>query len=110
MNYPMPGPIPPGRDYPGYQPGPQRRAPWLWVALAIAVVIIVVLSAVVLTQMKNDDSDKSDHRGADGIIHHSAVTTRPYSAEPSGRQPNDDLRGIYRIGRRGFSTWLAGDN
>ena len=61
MNYPTPGPIPPGRDYPGYQiqPGPRRRTTWLWISLAIAVVIIVLLSAVVITQLKDDGSNKS---------------------------------------------------
>ncbi|SEH91644.1 hypothetical protein SAMN04489835_5657 [Mycolicibacterium rutilum] len=54
MTYPTPGPIPPGHDYPGYHPGPQRRTPWLWIALAVAVVIIVVLSAVLIAQSKDD--------------------------------------------------------
>ena len=53
----MPGPMDPVHDYPGYEPGQKRRPPWAWIALAIAVVIIVVLSAVVITQMKDDKPD-----------------------------------------------------
>jgi hypothetical protein len=49
----------PVHDYPGYQPKGPRRTPWLGISLAIAVVIIVVLSAVVITQLKSDNSDKS---------------------------------------------------
>jgi len=56
----MPGPVSPGDDNPGYRPGgPQRRTTWLWISLAVAVVIIVLLSAVVITQLKNDASDTS---------------------------------------------------
>ena len=53
----MPGPMDPVHDYPGYEPGHKRRPPWLGIALAVAVVIIVVLSAVVITQLKDDTSD-----------------------------------------------------
>lgn len=60
LNYPMPGPVSPGHDNPGYRPGgPQRRTTWLWISLAVAVVIIVLLSAVVITQLKDDASDTS---------------------------------------------------
>jgi hypothetical protein len=55
----MPGPTDPVHDYPGYEPGHKHRPPWLGIALAIAVVIIVVLSAVVITQLKDDPSDTS---------------------------------------------------
>ena len=57
LNYPMPGPTDPGHDYPGYEPGQKRRTPWLGISLAIAVVIIVLLSAVVITQLKDDTAD-----------------------------------------------------
>ena len=51
--------MPPGGDYPGYRPRPQRRTTWLWISLAIAVAIIVVLSAVVITQLTGKKSDTS---------------------------------------------------
>ncbi|MGV0795073.1 hypothetical protein [Mycolicibacterium sp. XJ1819] len=54
----MPGPMDPRHDYPGYVPGQKRRPPWLAIALGIAVVIIVVLSAVLITQFKNDPADE----------------------------------------------------
>ncbi len=57
LNRPNPGPVDPVYDYPGYEPGQKRRPPWLALALAVAVVIIVVLSAVVITQMKDDKSE-----------------------------------------------------
>src|ERR1700682_2413979 len=59
LNYPTPGPVPPGGDYPGYRPRPQRRTTWLWISLAIAVAIIMVLSAVVITQLTGKKSDTS---------------------------------------------------
>ncbi len=63
LNYPMPGPVSPGHDNPGYRPGgPQRRTTGLWISLAVAVVIIVLLSAVVITQLKDDASDTSTPR------------------------------------------------
>lgn len=57
MNYPNPGPIPPGRDYPGYRRARTGRTTWLWISLAIAIVIIVVLSAVVITQLSGNKSE-----------------------------------------------------
>ena len=110
LNYPMPGPVSPGHDNPGYRPGgPQRRTTWLWISLAVAVVIIVLLSAVVITQLKDDAS--TSPRGANAIHRSSAVTTRQHcAATQRQRQPVDDLRGLYRISRREFTTWLARDH
>ena len=72
--------------------GTQRRTTWLWISLAVAVVIIVVLSAVVITQLKDDTSDTSTPAAP---TQSSAVQpSQPGNAQPapSGmRQSVDDL-------------------
>jgi hypothetical protein len=72
----------PVHDYPGYQPGQKRPTPWLWIALAVAVVIIVVLSAVVFSQLRADNSVTSTPVSP---THSSVVlpTPQPAPAQPA---------------------------
>jgi hypothetical protein len=79
LNHPTPGPIPPNRDYPGYQPGKQRGSNWLWISLVIAAVIIVVLSAVVITQLRNNKSETTATTAA-------PTSTTMQSSPPPGGQ------------------------
>ena len=83
----------PVHDYPGYEPGRKRRPPWLGIALAVAVVIIVVLSAVVITQLKDDNSD-TPIPAAPTIHNSSAFTTQQRPAATHERQPDHDLPGV----------------
>ena len=87
MNYPPQGPVDPAFDYPGYHGSGPRRPTWLWIALAVAVAIIVVLSAVVISQLKDDESDLPPTAATQTSVPLSVPTQPVPQPVPNQQQP-----------------------
>jgi hypothetical protein len=68
----------PRNENQGNRPGQPRGNSWLWISLVIAAVIIVVLSAVVITQLKDGGTETS-----------ATTSPRPSTSAPqsTGAQP-----------------------
>jgi hypothetical protein len=98
LNHPMPGPMDPVHDYPGYEPGQKRRPPWLGISLAIAVVIILVLSAVVISQLRDHKSDTSTSASSSQS---SATQSAP---QPSSDQPQPSANASPSMTCEGFTA------
>jgi hypothetical protein len=88
LNYPPQGPVDPAFDYPGYHGSGPRRPTWLWIALAVAVVIIVVLSAVVISQLKNHESEVPATAAKQPSVSQSVPTQVVPQPVPTQQQPS----------------------
>ena len=94
----MPGPVDPRQENQGFRPGQPRGNNWLWISLVIAAVIIVVLSAVVISQLRDDKPDASTSASS------SQSPTAQAAPQPTSTQPQPSANASPSMTCEGFTA------